>query len=207
MVTAAILAGGRARRLGGRAKAILPVGDRPILARQLQALEAVTDRVIIVANQPEVYRGAGVPVIADLVPDRGALGGILTALAASERDRTLIVAADLPFLTASFLAHLVDTAETTGADLVIPRTPDGLQPLCAVYARSLLDTIRQRVDAGNLKVVDLAGGARVHEIGPEEIAKYDPDGVLFFNVNTPDDYARALALAAARNRALRPDAS
>ncbi len=207
MLTAAILAGGRARRLGGRAKATLPVGGTPILARQLEAVAAVTDRVIIVANEPELYEGAGVPIVADLVPGRGALGGILTALAAARGDYVLVVAADLPFLTARFLAHLARTAETSGADLVIPRTPDGLQPLCAVYAPRLLDTIRQRVEAGNLKVVDLAGEARVHEIGPEEIAKYDPDGILFFNVNTPDDYARALALAAARTRALRPDAS
>ncbi len=192
--TAAIVAGGAASRLGGLDKSLLPVGNRPILDRQLAVLRPLTDRILVVANTPERFTHAGVPVIPDLVPGGAALGAIYPALSSATTDAVLVVACDLPFLTGRFLANLVEAA--SGLDLTIPRSPDGLQPMCAVYSRACLQPIRTRVEATTLRIQDLAAEVRTREIGPEEVAAYDVDGSLFFNVNTPADYQRALEIAA-----------
>jgi molybdopterin-guanine dinucleotide biosynthesis protein A len=192
MVAAAILAGGRAMRLGGRDKASLPFGDLRLIERQIAALHAVTADVFIVTNQPGRYAALGLPAHPDLRPGTGALGGIYSAILASPAAQTLVVACDLPFLSADFLGHLAARGRDT--DLAIPRSAGGYEPLCASYSRACSEPIARLLDAGRLKVAGvMAAGLRVVEIAPDECARFDPDGMLFLNVNTPDDYARARA--------------
>ena len=196
MRTAAILAGGQARRFGGRAKALLPLGTQRLIDRQLSVLKPVAHEVGIVASDRDRYDSIDAPVWGDLNPGQGPLGGIQTALAETGAAWTLIVACDLPFLTTVFLEHLMRTGEDAEADVVIPRTDDGPQPLCAAYGRACEPVIRRRIDAGMLKVTDLLSDVRVRELGPEDIAPFDPDGILFMNVNTQADYTRAQDLVA-----------
>ena len=196
MCTAAILAGGRARRLGGRSKALLSIGDRRIIDHQIAVLRTVADELAIVATDTDRYSALGVPVWADLVPDSGPLGGIYTALVNATSSHTLVVACDMPFVTASFLKYLVRVGQDV--DVAIPRTTDGHQPLCACYAGTCASVIRHHIESGTLKVTDLLSEVSVHEIGQAELEPFDPDERLFFNVNTPDDYARCLKLIARR---------
>lgn len=196
MATAAILAGGRARRFGGRPKALLPVGGLRIIDRLLAALRPVAAEVVIIAREDEPYRALGLPIHHDVLPGTGPLGGIYTALAATTAPRTLIVAADMPFLNARFLERLLDAGRDV--DIALPRTEDGYQPLCASYASACAPVIRRRLDENRLAVHGLLSAARVREIGPAEMARLDPTGKLCFNVNTPADYARALTLATPR---------
>ncbi len=193
---AAILAGGRARRFGGRDKGALHVGRMSIFDRQLAALRGVADRVLVVTGgDPTPYQDRGIEVVADLLPNAGALGGIYTALAAASSEHVLVLACDLPFLTASFLARLTGMASDRH-DAVVPRSRDGLQPLCAVYGRRLMLPIRQQVDAGKLKVADVLALARLREVGPDVLEECDPQGRLFFNVNSPAELEKANGLAA-----------
>jgi molybdopterin-guanine dinucleotide biosynthesis protein A len=200
--SAAIIAGGPASRLGGRNKSSLPVGGRSILDRQIAALRPLTDRITIVANTPARFRTSGLPVVRDVLPGAAALGGIYTALACATTEYVLVIACDMPFLTGRFLEHLADRAQ--GADLAIPRPPDGYQPMCACYARTCREPIRTRIALGTLRIQDLVADVRTREIGPDELAAFDPDGRLFFNVNTPADYERAQQLAERYD--VRPDA-
>jgi molybdopterin-guanine dinucleotide biosynthesis protein A len=151
-------------------------------------LRLVVDRVIIVAHDPARYPGLGVPVVGDLVPDAGALGGIYTALAVAE-EPVLVIACDMPFLTAPFLARVMEAAQD--ADVAVPRDAGGYHPLCACYTQACAEPIRRRLDAGALKVLDLFGDVHVRTIDPVEIAVFDPDGLLLLNINTPGDLARA----------------
>ncbi len=198
MCTAAIIAGGDARRFGGRDKGALAIGEARIIDREIAVLREVTDHLVIVANDPDRYRSLGLPIVEDLVPGAGALGGIYTAITVARDTPTLVVACDMPFLSARFLRHLAIAGGEV--DVAIPRTAEGYEPLCASYSRGCADPIRRRIDAGALTVLGVLSDVRVREIGPEEIAPYDPDGTLFFNVNTPDDYARSLDVVA-RQRA------
>jgi len=195
---AAILAGGRARRLGGADKAALVVGGERILDRQLRVLRQVAGRILIVTNEPGRYHGLDVPVVPDLGAGAGALGGIYSALVAADADRTLVIACDMPFLTAPFLRHVLDAGRD--ADVALPRGAGGYEPLCACYARAAVDPIRRRIEAGDLKASDPTAGLRIREIGPDEIAPFDPDATLFLNVNTADDYAAAVARLNRKNR-------
>jgi molybdopterin-guanine dinucleotide biosynthesis protein A len=188
MSTAAILAGGRARRLGGLDKSQLVIDGRTILDRQLRVLRHVADRVVIVANDPDRFADVGVPVFEDLVPGTGALGGIYTALVIA-KEPVMVVACDMPHLTAPFLAHVMDAGRK--ADMALPHTADGYHPLCACYTQTCLEPIRQRLETGRLKVLDLLGDVHVRTIEPVELAAFDPDGLLLLNINTPDDLARA----------------
>ena len=195
MWTAAIIAGGQAQRLGGCDKGALLVGDQTILAHQIAVLREVVDEILIVTNRRSRarFRDVAVPIAIDLLPDRGPLGGIYTALSVAAGERSLIVAADMPFLSVQFLRHMVALGET--ADIVVPRTNDGYQPLCATYARVCAAQMRERLTAGALKAVDFlreAEGLTIRELGSDDIGPFDSDGTLFFNVNTPDDYARAI---------------
>jgi molybdopterin-guanine dinucleotide biosynthesis protein A len=193
-VDAAILAGGRARRFGGRDKSALRVGPATILERLLAALDGLADRVFVVAGDPAAVNRFGPGAVPDRLPNAGALGGIYTALCEARSPHVLVVACDLPFLTAPLLARIMSLADDE-CDAVVPRTSDGLQPLCAVYARRLTEPIGRRIESGRLKVQDLFEAIRVRELGPDEIAALDPDGRLFFNVNTPDDFERAVRLS------------
>lgn len=189
-LAAAILTGGQARRMGGADKSALPVGDRPILARQLAVLQDLASDIFVVGRPP-----AGLPpemrAVADRLPGTGALGGIYTAIVESRCARTLVLACDLPFVTAALLRRLASEE----ADLVIPRTARGLEPLCAIYAISCAGNIRERIEHGDLRAAVPPDGLRVVEIGPDVLAALDPGGWTLTNVNTPDDHTRARSLA------------
>jgi molybdopterin-guanine dinucleotide biosynthesis protein A len=196
MWSAAILAGGRARRLGGRDKAALQVGPSAILERQLALLRTLVDRILIVANDDIRYARHGVPVVHDRVDGAGALGGLYTAIDAAATPRVLVLACDLPFLTKEFLSKLI--TEGRDADVVLPRTRDGFHPLCAAYSNRAGLAFGVQLARGVRKITDAIDRSTlaVRELGPDELSPYDPHGTLFFNVNTPGDYARALELGA-----------
>lgn len=197
-LAAAILTGGRASRMGGVRKAALSLGGTSIIDRQLVALRQVADPVFVVTSAQAPGDG-GLTIVRDAFPDHGALGGIYTAIVASPRERTIVVACDMPFLNAALLEHMAGI----DADLVIPRTERGYEPLCAIYSRACVESIRERLTRGALEAARLPEGVRVAEVGPETLAAYDPDGLLFVNVNTPHDYERAKALLEERSKTSR----
>ena len=185
--------------MGGVRKATLSIGGAPIIERQLDILRQVADPVFLVTSADATAVDADLTVVRDEFPDHGSLGGIYTAILRSPHDRTLVVACDMPFLKRPLLEHMAGL----DADLVIPRTIRGYEPLCAVYTRTCLASIRARLERRELEASRLPEGVRVVEIGPETLAAYDPDGLLFMNVNTPHDYERAKEMVEERLKTLR----
>jgi molybdopterin-guanine dinucleotide biosynthesis protein A len=184
--SAAILAGGRARRLGGQDKSALIVDGLRFIDRQREALHPLTDRIVLVG-----YRGAHpapFPVEHDRWPDTGPLGGLATALLTATTDRVLVLACDLPYVTTQFLAFLADV--DPGATAVIPICDGRWQPLCAVYARRAADTLVAALARGDRAVAPAVSQLRPRLIGRDEWAPFDRSGHLLANVNTPDDLAR-----------------
>lgn len=189
--TAAILAGGDARRLGLIDKSALVVGTASILDRQLSVLRGLTPHILIVTSDRGRVRAApaGVRIVVDRLPGAGALGGLYTALMEAATDQVLVFGCDMPFLNAPFVSYVVERGRE--ANVAVPRDERGRHPLCASYARRTAEHFRVRIEAGALKVGDALEGLDVREIGPDELAPFDRDGRLLLNVNTPDDYARA----------------
>jgi molybdenum cofactor guanylyltransferase len=189
-IAAAILAGGQARRMAGANKATLRIGARTIIDRQLALVRQVADPVFIVSGRSDAFEGVepATTIVPDLLPGAGPLGGIYTALVASPHPRTLVIACDMPFLTLPLLEILTRDSE---ADLVIPRSARGYEPLCATWSTACAAVVRRRIEGGQLKAALVVEDVRVEEIGPDTLASCDPDGLLFVNVNTPHDYEQA----------------
>lgn len=190
--SAAVLVGGRARRLDGRVKPLLEVGGHTILARQADALAALGVRPTLVTSDPTPFAGLGFPTVPDACAG-GALAALYTALSHATDPHVLVIAGDLPFLTAAFLSALV--ARREGAEAIVPRRDGRWHPLCAVYAREVGERIRVRLDDGRWRVTDLLEDLRVDEVTSDDLAPFDTDGRLLINVNTPDDYRHAAGLA------------
>ncbi|OGG52113.1 MAG: hypothetical protein A3F84_19880 [Candidatus Handelsmanbacteria bacterium RIFCSPLOWO2_12_FULL_64_10] len=186
-----LLAGGKSSRMGCN-KALLVAGGVPLIQRVADALRAVTSRVTVIANLPEDYGFLGLPILGDAVRDAGPLGGIYTALCATQSEACFVLACDLPLVRPGVLRLLAQ--EAGGADAAIPRTEDGDHPLCAVYARTGLAQAEAQMRAGDFKVARFLGRIRTRWVGPETWRKADPDGLSFINVNTPETYERVKAM-------------
>jgi molybdopterin-guanine dinucleotide biosynthesis protein A len=189
--TAAILAGGDARRLGRIDKSALVIGAASILERQLSVLRGLTPHILIVTSDRARVQAApaGVRLVVDRVPGAGALGGLYTALEEATTDQVFIIGCDMPFVTAPFVGYVVERGRDV--DVAVPRDERGRHPLCASYARRTAGHVRARIEAGALRVGDALEGLDVREIEGDELEPFDVDGRLLLNVNTPDDYARA----------------
>jgi molybdopterin-guanine dinucleotide biosynthesis protein A len=191
-VTGVIQAGGKSTRMGGAPKALLELGGRPIIERVADVVRAVTDEALIVTNTPELYAFLGLPMVPDVFPDHGSLGGLYSGLAAAAGEAAFTVACDMPFLRAD-VARLV-VARAGEGDVVIPRVGEQLETLHAVYGKRCLGPMEERLRARRLKIVGFFGDVRVLEIPEGDIARHADPAVVFMNVNTPDELARARSL-------------
>jgi len=189
MKSAAILAGGRATRFGGRDKSALIVDGRTILDRQLAVLTPLIGDVMIVGGgaAPAPHRS-----VADCVPGCGPLGGLHAALTAARGDTLFLAACDMPYLTTAFVDYLFSLAGDV--DAVVPQSERGYHPLCAVYTRACLDAATTQLAARRLRMRELVDSVRTRTVRIDDIRRFgDPDRLLA-NVNTPADFAGLEAL-------------
>lgn len=202
--TGIILAGGLSKRMG-RDKAFVELEGQPLITRVLKKLRAVCHAVIIVTNSPDAFAQFapfGVTLAADYFPGKGSLGGIYSGLRAASTDYALTVACDMPLLNENLLRYLLECA--AGYDAVIPSAPDpskpkhrkdgkatakdvDLHPLHAVYSKNCLAAIEDRLRADDLRMISFHSSVRVRVVTQDEINRFDPRHLSFFNVNTPDD--------------------
>lgn len=191
----AILAGGRASRFGGAAKGLERVGDVRIIDRIAGALGEMADATLLVTSVPDSAQWLpGARVVPDLHPGVGSLGGLHAALAHADGADVLVVAWDMPFVSAPLLAALRTRGEAGDVDAVLPRSESGAggEPLCAWYAGRCLAVAEALVRAGERRAGALAASVRTARLDP---APFGDPARLFANVNTPDELARAGALA------------
>jgi molybdopterin-guanine dinucleotide biosynthesis protein A len=192
--TGAIIAGGRATRLGGVAKGLERVGGVRMIDRVAAALGDSCDDLVIVANDAAANGWIpGVRVVSDIRSGAGALGGLHAALVSS-REAVLVLAWDSPFVPGGLLRALRSAGEAAGADAALPvsNAPLGFEPLCAWYRASCRAAVEHHLDGGDLR----AGGWQVDiaSVRVDASPWGDPDEI-FFNVNTPADLAMADATA------------
>jgi molybdopterin-guanine dinucleotide biosynthesis protein A len=169
----------------GRDKAFLPLSGEPLGAHLGRIVESAAGSAVLVGD-PRVHASLGYPVIPDMYPGQGPLGGILTALRHTAAEYNLIVACDMPGLTVEFLRELLDAAKNP-AGILIPETADGhREPLCAIYGRNALAVLQRAFDGGIRKVTAAFEGLAVRRHPVAEVS-------CFQNLNTPEDWARYAA--------------
>ena len=210
-VSGIILAGGDSRRMG-RDKAFLPWGDTTLIEHLLERLKPVTDELIVAVKDARAFRYLKAMVVEDCVPDAHALGGLYTGLRAASHELCFVCACDTPFVNPKLVPALAELI--AGYDLVIPRSPRGLEPLHAVYARSsALPAIEGQLRRQVWDLLALVSTLRARIVEGEALRRLDPEGLCFVNLNTEADYAMAEAArirlgrrgrAAGENSAARP---
>jgi len=186
-ICGAILAGGEGRRIG-YPKSRLRIEDELVIDRVLRTMKGIFEEVIIVVNDREDFAGKpGVSVVEDLLPGRGPLAAIYTALKLSGREMIFVAAGDMPFLQADLIGRLLDIARREECDCVIPRNDVGYEPLHAVYSASALDEF-ERASRGE----DLSIWAAFSRLKTIYVDTTPAERRSFFNINTPEDLKSAI---------------
>jgi molybdopterin-guanine dinucleotide biosynthesis protein A len=183
-MTGVILSGGKNRRMGEN-KAFLRVEGERLVDRTVRLFRSLFEEVLIVTASPWAYLDQPAAVVTDILPDRGALGGIYTGLFWTRTEQAFFAACDMPFLDRAFMEYMI--GQSPGQDIVVPACPEGFQPLHAIYSRRCLPVIRGRLDQNRLKITGFYPGHALRPIPPERVRAFDPQGRMFINVNTPED--------------------
>jgi len=179
----------------GRDKARVLLGGRPLITHVLERAAPLGTDVLVTTNAPEAFNFLGVRLVPDDQPGAGALTGLQTALRAARAERVLVLACDLPFVCIPLLEHLLRVAPE--ADAVLPRWHGELEPLHAVYRRTCLGPIERALAEGRQRMISFHTSIRLHVVEEDDIVAFDPQGLTFFNVNTPDELRTAERLLAA----------
>ncbi|MGQ9839634.1 MAG: molybdenum cofactor guanylyltransferase [Anaerolineae bacterium] len=207
-LTVLILAGGRSRRMG-QDKLWMTLEGMPLVERVARRVLPVAGEILFSTQGDSQFealvarlQAEGCPsrIVADRFPGAGPLAGLQAGLAAAQHDLLLALAADMPFVNLALVRAMIGLAE--GFDAVVPQMPDpqtgepGWEPLHALYHRRCLPAITSRLAAGERRVVSFFSEVRVRAVTPDELARSDPSGLSFFNVNTPEDWRRVQVLLA-----------
>jgi molybdenum cofactor guanylyltransferase len=185
-ITGIILVGGKSRRMG-RDKAFLPIAGKPILERVVEVFQEIFPKIALVGNHAERFADSGLPVLPDIYPG-SALGGIYTALHHATTQYVFVSSCDIPFPNLELIRNLC--LRRKGADAVVVRTPQGCEPLFALYSTSCLGAIKELLESGDCCAYGYYPKVRVRYVPYQEIARFDLDGRALLNVNTPEDYAK-----------------
>jgi molybdopterin-guanine dinucleotide biosynthesis protein A len=189
MFTIAIQAGGKSKRMG-RDKALLELGGKPLIEHVLAQIAGLGSEILITTNRPEGFMHLGERLVPDTNPDAGALNGLYTALTAAQEAYVLVLACDMPFIRRPLLEHILSLAHH--ADVIVPQVQGYYEPLQALYHRqNCLPAVEAALAEGEQRVVSFFPRVKIHPIREEIVAKLDPQGLSFYNINNPQDLTRA----------------
>ena len=183
-MTGIILSGGKSLRMGEN-KAFIEIEGVPIIQRIYTLFKELFHEVIIVTNQIELFKKFDSKIYSDLLPNKGALGGLYTGLFFSNFHYSFCVACDMPFLNKPLVQYLIK--RIGDEDVIVPRTKDGLQPLHAIYSKNCLDPIKEIIEQGKFKIIDIYHQVQVNIIEEADFISLDPFRESFINVNTPKE--------------------
>jgi len=183
-----ILAGGQSSRMGQN-KALMSLGGKRLVDRVVAVMREVFGDLLMVTNTPEVYADLGLPMVGDVWPEKGSLGGVYSAIYHVTTPYCLVVACDMPFLNAAIMRYLI--TQIADYDVIIPDVLDELQTLHAIYSKACLQPIERRLAAHRLRIVGFFPDVRVRTVTASELQPYDPELLAFQNLNTPEEFQAA----------------
>ncbi|MBV6452663.1 MAG: putative molybdenum cofactor guanylyltransferase [Anaerolineales bacterium] len=184
----------------GEDKALKKFLGRPLIQRVFERLQPIADELIVTTNRPEDFSFLDARLIPDLKPGRGALGGLYTAIASASHPLVAVIACDLPFANASLIEASTKIIDAENVDLVIAKGEEGYEPLHALYRRATcLPVIESAINSDQWRVVSWLPQVNVRVLTASEIKSADSRGLAFWNVNTPEEFAQAEAIANNQN--------
>jgi len=194
-MTSIILAGGKSSRLG-RSKALQAIGGKSLIQWVVDRLALISTEIIIATAHGEAISFSSavkIKTVADIYPGKGPLVGIYSGLIASSSSWAIVVGCDTPFLSDGLLEYMTQICSTF--DVVVPRIKNKLEPLCAVYSKNCSGLIQGLLEQNELRIDKLFSMVKVKYVEEDEINRFDPEHLSFFNINNQDDLDRAKKLA------------
>ncbi len=176
----------------GRPKALLPFGNEPLIVHLIRTLQRKFKQILVVAAPDQALPLLPANVVRDEVAYQGPVGGIYYGLKAATGTAAFVTSCDAAFLSLPLISFL--QSKILNHDVVAPYWQDRFQPLQAVYRKSVLPLLKEQLERGELRPIFLYERVRTYTVSEEEIRRFDPEGLSFFNMNAPEDYARALQL-------------
>jgi molybdopterin-guanine dinucleotide biosynthesis protein A len=213
-ITGYVLAGGASSRFG-QDKALIELGGIPMVLRMCELLRGIAGEATVIAA-PEKYAHLDLKIVPDRWPGEGPLGGIITALIATSaanpqdvgpdrprqaggRQWNLILGCDMPFLTGEWLTYLAERALASDAEVIAPRSAQGLEPLCACWRTSAFFTLQSAFDDGVRKITQAMKRLKMEIVDESGWKRFDSAGRIFWNMNMPADYEEAKRILAAEH--------
>jgi molybdopterin-guanine dinucleotide biosynthesis protein A len=176
----------------GRPKALLSFDGEPLVVHTVHRLKQLFSDIVVVAAPEQELPPLPVTLARDEVAYQGPVSGIYYGLQAARAEACFVTSCDAPFLNLALIAYLI--SQLVDYDVVVPHWQDRLQPLHAVYRRSVAPLLRAQLERGELRPIFLYEKVRTRQVGAEELCRFDPEGLSFRNLNSPEDYQSALAL-------------
>jgi len=190
-----ILAGGKSLRLGYD-KVLEKVGSQSLIEKVVNSVASLCNDIIIVTaaerEMPELAHYPDLKVVCDMYPGKGPLNGVYTGLYNSNTYNNIVVAADMPFLNTPLLNYMMGLVD--GYDMVTPRMGDKVEPLHSIYTKACLPAIEQMFRQNILGVHRLHSRVKTKYVDIDEITRFDPENLSFFNINTEKDLLKAREL-------------
>lgn len=195
-MTAIILAGGKNVRMGGRNKAFLKIGGKSFIEHQIERLQRVFKEVIISAKTPEVYSHLNLPIVTDIIPDKGPLGGIYSGLTKATSFFSFVIACDMPFVNIELIEFLkkqtfvgaTGRSPLRNYDVVVPQSERGLEPLHAFYSKDCIEPIREQLNSNALKMADFLSSVKARVVTLGEVKHIENIYNALVNLNTQEEY-------------------
>jgi molybdopterin-guanine dinucleotide biosynthesis protein A len=195
MLTVVIQAGGQSSRMG-EDKALKSFLGKPLIQRVFDRVAPIANELIVTTNHPFAYSFLNARLIPDLKPGRGALGGLYTAIASASHPFVAVVACDMPFVNQNFFERANRLIVEEEADVVISKSEEGYEPFHALYRRATcLPAIEAAIAAEQWRVISWFPKVKLRILSPDELKSFDPSGLCFWNVNTPEEFTKAEELA------------
>jgi molybdopterin-guanine dinucleotide biosynthesis protein A len=195
-INCVILAGGKSVRFG-HDKISEKIGTTSLLEKVISRVVPLSKKLIIVTSKERSFgqlaKNPNINVVSDILPGQGSLGGIYTGLVKSDSFYNLVVAADMPFLNEPLLQYMIKV--TDGYDFTLPHIKDWYEPLHAIYSKNCLEPIKSILEGGNKVIVELFNYVKVRFVEAEEVDRFDPKHLSFFNINTKEDMERAIMIS------------
>jgi molybdopterin-guanine dinucleotide biosynthesis protein A len=190
-----IQAAGQSRRMG-KNKAFMLFSGQPLIERVIERLRAVGDELVIISNNQAGFEYLNLPVTGDQIPGGGVLSGLHAALTVARYPFVAVVACDMPFVNPVLLQAEFNLIMDAGADVVVPETANGFEPLHAIYRRdTCLPVVQEALSLEQRRLISWFERVNVRIMTLEEVAVFDPNQTAFFNINTPEDLVQAEVIA------------
>lgn len=188
-VTGAVLAGGLSSRMG-RDKALIEIDGVKIIESCFSVLSTLFENLLLVTNSPERYSFLPYPACPDIFPGEGSLAGIHSAIYHAKTDLVFVAACDMPYLSRDVISHLCSLAD--GYNIVVPESPNGAEPLHAIYRRDCLPLMESMLLGGKKRIRDIFAFLNIRRVNWEEISGIPGAVETFLNFNTPEELKRII---------------